>query len=176
MLTRARIVVDGLVQGVGYRYAVRAVARAHNLLGYVKNLEDGTVEIICEGERNDIRSFADGVKIVKEPIRVDKVDVTFEEPKHEFKSFRIVTGDLADEMVEGFATGSAYFNIMIGKQDQMIGKQDQMIGKQDQTIGKQDQTIGEIHGLREDMKAFLDERFRRLEREIDQIKGRLGIV
>jgi acylphosphatase len=162
MLARAKIVVDGVVQGVGYRYAARAIARANNLVGYVKNLEDGTVEIVCEGEKDDINSFAEEVRIVKEPMRVDKVDVTFEEPKQEFKAFRIVTGDLAEEVVEGFSTGSAYFNILIGGQKGMLSKQDQ--------------TIAEIRALREDMKAFLDERFRRLEKEIDQIKARLGMV
>jgi len=162
MPARARIVVDGLVQGVGYRYAVRAIARAHNLVGYVTNLEDDTVEIICEGDKGDIESFLEEIKIVKEPIRVDKVDVSFEEPRQEFKAFKIVTGELAQEVVEGFSTGSAYFNILVGGQKEMLGKQDQI--------------IGEIRALREEMKAFLDERFRRLEKEIDQIKARLGMV
>jgi len=169
MLTRARIVVDGVVQGVGYRYSVRAIARAHNLAGYVKNQEDGTVEIVCEGERNDIDSFAEKVKILEEPIRVDKVDVSFEEPKQEFRTFKIVTGELAEEVVEGFSTGSTYFKILIGGQKEMLGKQDQV-------IGEIHQVIGEIHALREDMKAFLDERFRRLEKEIDQIKVKLGMT
>jgi len=130
VLSRARIVIDGMIQGVGSRYSVRALARTYNLLGYVKNLDDGTVEIICEGERGDIEQFINVMKTVKEPAKVEKVDVSFEEAKKEFKTFRIVTGELAEEIVEGFSTGAAYFNILIGKQDQ---------------------TIAEIRGLREEL-------------------------
>ncbi|MEM2759862.1 MAG: acylphosphatase [Nitrososphaerales archaeon] len=169
MQSRARISVDGVVQGVGYRYAVRSIARSHNLVGSIRNMEDGTVEIVCEGERDQIESFVSEIKNVKEPVRVDKVDVKFEEPRKEFRTFRIIAGDLTDEVVEGFSTGSAYFNIMLAKQDQMLVKQDQM-------LVKQDHTIGEIRLLREEMRTFLDERFRRLEKEIDAIKAKLGMT
>ena len=45
-MERATIIVSGMVQGVGFRYTVRASAASLKISGYVKNLEDGTVEIV----------------------------------------------------------------------------------------------------------------------------------
>jgi acylphosphatase len=56
-LTKARIVVDGIVQGVGYRALVKQVARQLALKGLIRNLEDTKVEIFCEGQENNIREF-----------------------------------------------------------------------------------------------------------------------
>jgi len=154
--------VDGMVQGVGYRYLVKAAAFKHGLTGYVKNLDDGRVEVVCEGEEEKIRSFLDDVQIRREPVSVENVEVAFEEPTREFPAFRIVAGELVEEMVDGFSTGALYLNLMLGKQDQMLGKQDE--------------TTGEIRGLRKTLEAFLEDRFRRLEGDISQIKARLGMA
>ncbi|MCS7141976.1 MAG: acylphosphatase, partial [Candidatus Nitrosocaldus sp.] len=140
-MKRVRVVVDGVVQGVGYRYNVKHVAARYKVKGYVKNLDDGRVEIVAEGDDEQISMFLDGINIKKEPIMVESIDVTYEEYKGEFKTFKIVAGSLEDEMVEGFSTGAMYFNIVINKQDQMLAKQDQMLAKQDQMLAKQDQML-----------------------------------
>lgn len=49
---RIRAVVGGRVQGVGFRYFVLSVARGLGLAGYVRNLPDGDVEVVAEGERD----------------------------------------------------------------------------------------------------------------------------
>lgn len=52
-----RFLIAGEVQGVGYRYfALRAAAR-HQVKGTVKNLPDGSVEVIAEGEREAVEEF-----------------------------------------------------------------------------------------------------------------------
>lgn len=52
-----RFIIGGEVQEVGYRYfAMRAAAR-HQILGTVRNLADGTVEVIAEGERDAMDEF-----------------------------------------------------------------------------------------------------------------------
>ena len=57
VLTKARIVVNGIVQGVGYRALVKQVGRQLGLKGLVRNLEDAKVEIFCEGQEDNIREF-----------------------------------------------------------------------------------------------------------------------
>jgi acylphosphatase len=47
---RRRVVVQGLVQGVGFRWSVRDRARQHGVAGYVANRWDGSVEAVFEGE------------------------------------------------------------------------------------------------------------------------------
>lgn len=65
---------------------------------------------------------------------------------------------------------------MLEKQDTMLGKQDAMLEKQDLMLEKQDETTGEIRGLRHDLKAYMEERFDGIEREITEIKMKIGMA
>ncbi|MBF0563607.1 MAG: acylphosphatase [Nitrospirae bacterium] len=53
-MTRAHVVIDGRVQGVGFRYFTRDVARRQKLHGWVKNRSDGCVEAVLEGSKRDV--------------------------------------------------------------------------------------------------------------------------
>ncbi len=55
--SRATVTFSGTVQGVGFRYTVRNLARNHTVEGYVRNLPDGRVELIAEGEPAEIDAF-----------------------------------------------------------------------------------------------------------------------
>lgn len=182
-LDRARIVVEGEVQGVGYRYFVRRVARRHGLKGYVANLTDGAVEVVVEGERRVIEGFVKQINVTKPPISVAEVSVEYHPPTGEFKAFTIKTGSLEEEMVEGFSTGAAYFEVMFAKQDQMLAKQDQMLAKQDQMLekqdamlAKQDELVKELREFRLDFREYMNRRFEKLEREIALIKEKIGLA
>jgi acylphosphatase len=63
MYVRAHIVVSGIVQGVGYRYFVMKAARRMELVGWVKNLPNGDVEIDVEGPRGLIESFIQELRV-----------------------------------------------------------------------------------------------------------------
>ena len=54
-LERRRVLYSGDVQGVGFRYTARELARAAGLAGYVRNLTDGRVELVVEGPPPAIR-------------------------------------------------------------------------------------------------------------------------
>ncbi len=56
-----KIIVEGDVQGVGYRAFVKYAARNLRMRGFVENLPDGTVEIFCEGEKEAVSKFKDKV-------------------------------------------------------------------------------------------------------------------
>src|SRR5213075_637503 len=49
-----RLVFSGRVQGVGFRYTVRSIAKHHPIVGYVRNLPDGTVELVARGASDAI--------------------------------------------------------------------------------------------------------------------------
>ncbi|GBC70034.1 Acylphosphatase [archaeon HR01] len=138
MAARAEIVVDGDVQGVGFRYYVRREARRLGITGYVENLEDGTVKVVGEAGEETLKQLVEKIKAAPPPARVVSLQLRYGKPTGEFKTFKIKVGELAEELVEGFSTGAAYFEIMFGKQDQMLAKQDIMIGKQDEMLKKQD--------------------------------------
>jgi acylphosphatase len=52
-----RIIFEGRVQGVGFRYTVKDLARGFDVRGWVKNLPDGSVELQVMGEENEVADF-----------------------------------------------------------------------------------------------------------------------
>lgn len=63
MDARAHMIVQGMVQGVGFRWFVTRYAEALGLRGYVKNLANGNVEIIADGDRSLIEELVAKVKV-----------------------------------------------------------------------------------------------------------------
>lgn len=63
MVERIHVVVTGLVQGVGFRYFVQARAIKHGVGGWVRNMADGSVEILAEGEADALDPFLDAIRI-----------------------------------------------------------------------------------------------------------------
>ena len=61
-MIRETVHFSGRVQGVGFRYTTARVARAHNVAGFVKNLADGRVKLVAEGEPAAVRDFVDAVQ------------------------------------------------------------------------------------------------------------------
>ncbi len=79
-LERARIIVHGIVQGVGFRPTVYRIAKEMNLKGSVRNLGN-SVEIILEGPEEEIKKFAENLKNNKPPIsKIENLKINFEEP------------------------------------------------------------------------------------------------
>ncbi len=84
-----KLIISGRVQNVGFRHFVKKHAQERDIKGYVKNKEDGTIEIIGEGEEKNINEFIE--KCEQGPLRsqVDSVDRDEEEAKKEYAEFRI---------------------------------------------------------------------------------------
>jgi acylphosphatase len=73
---RRRIVVSGRVQGVGFRFATVRVAERLGLRGWVRNRRDGRVEIVAEGEPEDVRQLVDWCRTGPPGARVTDVSET----------------------------------------------------------------------------------------------------
>jgi acylphosphatase len=56
-----RIVYSGQVQGVGFRYTARRTAERFPVAGWVRNLPDGRVELLAEGEEGDVDAFLEAL-------------------------------------------------------------------------------------------------------------------
>ncbi len=61
-----RLVVEGNIQGVGYRALVKHIAMGLKIKGFVKNLHDGTVEVFCEGTKKNVEAFKKKINIKTE--------------------------------------------------------------------------------------------------------------
>jgi len=84
-----RFMVSGMVQGVGFRYFVQRKAHSLGLSGYVRNREDGTVEVYAEGSGEDLEALKDHLGRGPSFARVDDVDEERREATGKYGSFRI---------------------------------------------------------------------------------------
>ncbi len=89
MPVRARVLVRGLVQGVYFRHHTRERALARGVSGWVRNLPDGRVEAVFEGEREAVEAMIEWCRVGPRTARVEGVEVHWEEPIGE-KGFRIL--------------------------------------------------------------------------------------
>ncbi|MBW2982383.1 acylphosphatase [Candidatus Woesearchaeota archaeon] len=89
MKKRLHIIVSGRVQGVFYRLTTKRQAKILNLTGWVKNKDDGTVEIIAEGEEENLRKLIAWCR--KGPLiaRIDNLETKWKEYKKEFEYFSV---------------------------------------------------------------------------------------
>jgi acylphosphatase len=78
---RRRVAVRGHVQGVFFRETTKRRAVAAGLTGWVRNLADGSVEAVFEGEREAVDGLVAFVRDGPRGARVDWVDVTAEDPE-----------------------------------------------------------------------------------------------
>ncbi len=69
-------VVEGEVQGVGFRYSAMREAKALGLTGWVRNAEDGSVEVWAEGEESSLDEFSRWLEHGPDYARVEKLRVT----------------------------------------------------------------------------------------------------
>ena len=56
------LLIDGRVQGVGFRYTVHNLAMPHNVRGFVRNLPDGRVELVIEGADGEMDELLDAIR------------------------------------------------------------------------------------------------------------------
>ena len=75
MVKHFNIHIYGRVQGVGFRYHVKQIARMHQLTGYVKNLSDGSVFVEAEGDPEKLNLFIKWCYQGPERSLVEKVDL-----------------------------------------------------------------------------------------------------
>lgn len=83
------MLVSGKVQGVYFRQNMKQVARRHNVTGWVRNLRNGKVEAVLEGDEMSVNEVIEWCHAGPPDAVVDDVEVKFEEYKGEFDSFDI---------------------------------------------------------------------------------------
>jgi len=61
-LDRRRVYFSGRVQGVGFRYTTQSLARGFEVAGFVRNLPDGRVELVAEGDSDELDAFLASIR------------------------------------------------------------------------------------------------------------------
>lgn len=88
-IRRVEIIVYGLVQGVFFRATTRDVAAKLGLRGTVRNLHDGSVEIIAEGYNDDLNTLISFAKKGPPSAKVYDIDIVWKDPQENLPFFKI---------------------------------------------------------------------------------------
>lgn len=90
MTKQLHIKISGQVQGVNFRYYTIELARQLNLVGWVKNTEDGGVEISAQGEENNLQKLLEWAYHGPSSARVEDVEFEWGDGKDNFDGFRVI--------------------------------------------------------------------------------------
>jgi len=171
MLTKARIIVSGVVQGVGYRALVMQAARFLGLKGLVRNIPDGKVEIFCEGPREKIVEFLKKIDWKAEQpsdflsMNVKKIECYWEGEENYKPAWKPYEGFEIDYEVEKLSPfekssledhefGKLYF---VGFRNELKGFRDETRKSFGEMAEKYGEISKELKEFRKTIEKFLDE-------------------
>ena len=89
MIIARKFLISGLVQGVGFRFFAQRAAARHQVLGYVKNLEDGRVEAFAQGDEAVVKAFMEDMNAGPFYARVEDIEEIVLEPNKSLTAFLI---------------------------------------------------------------------------------------
>jgi len=186
-------IVSGRVQHVGYRSRVVTMARTLDLKGYVKNLADGRVFVVAEGERSDLERFCRAIRMEDPLIKVEDIQVQLSEPKGAWDEFYKISGDretdsrldtatvFLKELIvvvkDGFKETNFRLSSMDNKLDKMDGKLERIVKAQEKIADRIDcakkEIVSEVKGLRQDLKGCTLARLAK--RKVDPVESPVNI-
>ena len=88
-MTGRHVFFEGRVQGVGFRWTVKNLARGYEVTGWVQNLADGRVEMQVSGEPDEVDAFLEAIAESELKSHIRKVDVSAIPPPAGFHGFEI---------------------------------------------------------------------------------------
>ena len=206
MMKRANIGIKGNVQMAGFRTFIKNIADSLNVTGFAENVEDGSVKVVCEGKEEGINELINSIKEKTPSFaRIDDVSAEYEDYKGEFTSFERRGADIPqkatlndllgvmksfDSKAERLVSILDDMNVTLKsvKEDTSSIKEDTASIKEDtklipgikenteMMLEKQEDTTGEISALREDLRSYMENKFVKIEYEIEGIKAKIGMV
>jgi acylphosphatase len=175
---RATITVKGRVQKAGYREYVDERAFELGLRGHVMNLDDGAVEIICEGPAEKLAIMAEKANIRIYPVRVDSIEIALSEPTGEFADFEMVPDPRLDNDPNSkIGIGIMLMRALDAKQERSLEKQDATLNAikcLDSSVGSLDPTLKTMDSHITSMDRNIGGHFGRLDGKYDSFGASLA--
>ena len=91
MVKRLHVLFEGIVQGVGFRFTTEHISRHFEVTGCVRNLPDGKVEMIADGEESVLKDFLKAVCEGPMGSFIRDFQTAWQEPENKFSRFYIAT-------------------------------------------------------------------------------------
>ncbi|MGH7977256.1 MAG: acylphosphatase [Limisphaerales bacterium] len=87
---RLTIFYSGRVQGVGFRYTAKTVAAGFDVVGIIRNLPDGRVELAAEGARNELEAFCEAIRGAGLAGFIRDENASWSDAQNNFRGFEII--------------------------------------------------------------------------------------
>jgi acylphosphatase len=91
MFTEIHCIITGKVQRVGYRDFVERIAKEYGLTGWVKNREDGSVEVVYQGIPDALKEATQALHTGSVLAKVEGVAVDWRTPERQFDEFKVIS-------------------------------------------------------------------------------------
>ncbi|MCS7365132.1 MAG: acylphosphatase [archaeon GB-1867-035] len=182
---KARIIVKGNVQGVGYRALVKTLATRNQLKGLIRNLKDGSVEIFVEGTKQSINCFLKEIEIKGDPkdplsLNVEDIELYWEGMEgykpawKEYKGFQIDYGPysftpIETIMLESLEWSKLHFSHMTNTLKEELPKLDKQLKNINQNITGVQNSI-------QSMKNDVNESFNTILNKYGEISEKLTTI
>jgi acylphosphatase len=200
---RATVRVFGNVQAVGYRALVKFIARSLGVRGLVRNLDDGSVEVFAEAPEDIMDRFVKMIDVKGRAedvlsLHVERVEVSregetgYSGPWRSYGAFEIDYGEegprpIERDIAESLEWSKLYFTKLVTEfsdlrrefrdyRNEFRDYRNEFREFKNESISLANETLEEVKELRRDLKTILDERLARLERDISEIKAKLGLL
>lgn len=172
MQTRANIIIKGKVQMVGFRTFIKNFADSLNLKGFVENLPDGDVKIVCEGEEDKITEFIDYIKQESPSFAtIEAINVEYESYKGEFTTFERRGMDVPREegdvlaVLKSFDAKAEKMVVLLGEMNEKLGSIDEKQDKTVEILGSVKEDTKYIPSIKEDTSKTLEKQDSMLEKQ-----------
>jgi len=178
-MKRVTLYVSGDVQRVNYRSKVIIIAETLDITGCVQNLKDGRVKIIAEGDENNLERFIEKVNIQNTLINVINIEKNYSESTGDYEGFyKLVSPGETDSRLDKAADYlKELLHVTKNGFDRLENKQDSTITELKNVSRKIEQskieTTSEIRSLRDDLKSHFDDRLKKMEFELSDIKAKV---
>ena len=90
-MTARQVFYEGRVQGVGFRFSCKQIATGYEVVGWVRNLPDGRVELQCSGDVNEVEAFLEGIAESQLKSHIKSVSATAIPPLVGARGFEIAS-------------------------------------------------------------------------------------
>ena len=170
MQIRAKIVINGKVQMVGFRTFIKNSADSLDIKGFAENLPDGTVKIVCEGEKAKITDFISYIKQESPSFAViDDIKVDYGAYKGEFSSFKRRGADVPSDdgavlaVLKSFDAKAETMVTILGSMNEKLGSIDDKQDKTIETLKDVKEDTMYIPGIKDDTSKLLEKQDKTLE-------------
>ena len=165
-------IVSGRVQEVGYRDRVIDIANTFGIKGMIENLKNGRVDIMAEGDDEDIKNTL---------IDVSSIEKEYSHASNEFDNFGklVVKGETDARLDTSLVRLKELLFGVNNLNRNLESKMGQMLDKQDTVIGKQDELLYEVKDINRKFDKVLENDIIQLKDDMAEVKAALrakGII